>query len=194
MWLGGTIVTTCPHLPSPMPLRWPTFPRHPWRRRKHWEGAPRLPFLLLPHNLFSEWLSEERWILLPLLQTPEQSLTALAPWSILRCYLGSAAACSSFCQDALPTMHLFFNLSLSPSLSVLCPLSLSLFFSLSLSLHTLQLHRERKTFQLLAKSNTKSLSYQSCLCHLETCSCPSCGTIVLFFFGPSCVCVCVWSR
>lgn len=59
----------------------------------------------------------------------EQCLTALAPSSILCSYLGSAAACSSFCRDALPTMHLFFNLSLSPSLPVLC-------LCLSLSLYT----------------------------------------------------------
>lgn len=79
----------------------------------------------------------------------EQFLAALAPRSILRSYLGSAAASSSFCQDARPTMHLLFNLSPSPSLRVLC---------LSLPLSTLQLQRGRKTFQLLAKSNTKSLS------------------------------------
>lgn len=128
MWLGSTIITTCPNLPSPVPLEWPTFQRHLWRRRKHFESSPtRRPFLRLLHILSSKRLSEEHRILLLLSQTPGAVSEGLAPGSTLRSCLGSTAACARSVRMLSPHRTALQSLPLSsPRSSVSASVSLSL--------------------------------------------------------------------
>ena len=145
MWLGSTIITACPNVPSPVPLKWPTFHGHPWRKRKHFDGLLRI----FPSSYFLTFY------LLSGCQRNTES----------RCHFSDPRV--SFWQS---WHHEAFQVPISaPQLPALhsvrmrfpqCICSLiSLSRSLSLShTHTLQWSRERKTFQLLAKSNRKSLS------------------------------------